>query len=106
MISFCQIKIFQVITIFSASNYYEVGSNKGAYLKLVGSNLDTHYVQYTALMGQKKLTLSQRMGLMETSATRELQMHILKNKEKLEELFARIDPDGCGKLYKRYYFHM
>lgn len=98
MAPFCQINNFQVITIFSASNYYEVGSNKGAYLKLVGSNLDTHYVQYTAVMEKKKLTLSQRMGLMEASATRELQMHILKNKERLEEIFAKKDPESSGKL--------
>lgn len=75
-----------------------MGSNKGAYLKLVGSNLDTHYVQYTAVTGKKKLTLSQRMGLMEASATRELQMQILKNKEKLDQIFAQTDLDNSGKL--------
>lgn len=66
-------------------------------MKLVGTTLDTHYVQYTALSGKNKLTLSQRMGKMEASATRELQMQILKNKERLDEIFSQMDLDNTGK---------
>ena len=88
---------FQVITIFSASNYYELGSNKGAYLKLVGPQLDTHFVQYTAATGKtKRLTFRQRIGLVESSAIRELRGHIVSNRETLEAEFNRADPEFTG----------
>ncbi|CAG9819498.1 unnamed protein product [Phaedon cochleariae] len=87
-----------VITIFSASNYYEVGSNNGAYLKLVGPELDTHYVRYMANSGRRKLNLYQRMGLVESGAARELKMQIMSNKDKLEEAFSKADPDNTGLI--------
>ncbi|XP_023013266.2 retinal degeneration C isoform X1 [Leptinotarsa decemlineata] len=87
-----------VITIFSASNYYEVGSNNGAYMKLVGPELDTHYVRYMANSGKRKLTFYQRMGLVESGAARELKMQIMNNKTKLEEAFAKADPEDTGYI--------
>ncbi|CAH1104062.1 unnamed protein product [Psylliodes chrysocephalus] len=87
-----------VITIFSASNYYEVGSNNGAYLKLMGPDLDTHFVQYMANAGRRKLNLYQRMGLVESGACRELKMQILNNRCKLDEAFAEADPENTGYI--------
>ncbi|EFA01582.2 serine/threonine-protein phosphatase rdgC [Tribolium castaneum] len=86
-----------IITIFSASNYYELGSNKGAYLKLVGPQLDTHFVQYMAAAGRaKRLTFHQRIGLVEASAIRELHGQIMANKTKLEKEFVKVDPELTG----------
>ncbi|XP_057659021.1 serine/threonine-protein phosphatase rdgC isoform X1 [Diorhabda carinulata] len=87
-----------VITIFSASNYYEVGSNNGAYLKLMGPELDTHFVQYMANSGRRKLNLYQRMGLVESGACKELKMQIMNNKIRLEEAFAEADPESTGYI--------
>lgn len=97
----------QVITIFSASNYYEVGSNKGAYLKLVGQNLDTHFIQYTSNVGKtKRLTFRQRVGLVEESAMRELRGHIVSNREALESKFAKSDPEKTGEYNITLTFHI
>lgn len=89
----------QVITIFSASNYYEIGSNKGAYLKL-NPQLDTHFVQYTAAASKtRKLTFRQRVGLVESSALRELGARLRERRCELEREFRARDPNNTGKFY-------
>nr|CAD7404413.1 unnamed protein product [Timema poppensis] len=89
----------KVITIFSASNYYELGSNKGAYVKLVGPQLAPHFVQFTTAASRaKRLTFRQRVGLVESSAIRELSGKILASKELLLEEFKKHDPGNTGNV--------
>lgn len=88
---------FQVITIFSASNYYEIGSNKGAYLKL-DPQLDTHFVQYTAAASKtRKLTFRQKVGLVESSAIRELGARLRERRAELDREFKARDRDSKGE---------
>jgi hypothetical protein len=95
--------VSQVITIFSASNYYEVGSNKGAYVKLVGPQLAPHFVQFTtATPRTKKLTFRQRVGLVESSAIRELSGQILAKRDQLLEEFLKYDPEQSGETRLSY----
>lgn len=89
----------KVITIFSASNYYETGSNKGAYIKLSGPDLAPHFVQFnTKGSGPRELTFRQRVGLVESSAIRELTAKILNNRDKLMEAFMKLDPNETGTI--------
>ncbi|XP_076047339.1 serine/threonine-protein phosphatase with EF-hands pef-1-like [Oratosquilla oratoria] len=86
------------ITIFSASNYYDDGSNRGAYVKLQGPGLEPHFVQYMADTKTKRLTLRERVGRMETSAIRELRGQIMASRTRLLEAFKGHDPGDTGQI--------
>ncbi|XP_072941598.1 serine/threonine-protein phosphatase rdgC [Epargyreus clarus] len=89
----------KVITIFSASNYYELGSNKGAYLKLRGNSLERQFVQYTAAVSRtRRLTFRQRVGLVEASAMRELHSQIVVVRRQLEAFFRTMDVGQTGYI--------
>lgn len=86
----------QVITVFSASNYYEIGSNKGAYIKF-GANSDRYFVQFTAAASKtKKLTFRQQVDNVEKSAIRELKEKLREQKLQLQKEFSLRDPDNTG----------
>uniref|UniRef100_A0A8C9WZB0 Serine/threonine-protein phosphatase n=1 Tax=Sander lucioperca TaxID=283035 RepID=A0A8C9WZB0_SANLU len=69
----------QVITIFSASNYYEEGSNRGAYIK-VGRELVPRFYQYQVSRTTRKLTLTQRVRAAEGSALKALKEKLFSHR--------------------------
>ncbi|XP_046585083.1 serine/threonine-protein phosphatase with EF-hands 2-like [Haliotis rubra] len=102
----CKIEGFEymhngrVLTIFSASNYYDIGSNKGAYVKLLGDSLQCHISQYvsTASTGLRKITFTQRISSLEASALHDLREKILALKSDLMEQFQKHDIKVTGRI--------
>ncbi|KAJ8338945.1 hypothetical protein SKAU_G00357310 [Synaphobranchus kaupii] len=85
----------RVLTIFSASNYYEVGSNRGAYIRL-GPDLVPHFIQYQANRTTRKLTLRQSVGQTERSALRALREQLFAHKSDLISAFQEYDEEKTG----------
>ncbi|XP_077374804.1 serine/threonine-protein phosphatase with EF-hands 1-like [Festucalex cinctus] len=85
----------QVITIFSASNYYEEGSNRGAYIKL-GRDLVPRFYQYQVSRSTRKLTLTQRVRAAEGSALRALKEKVFAHRSDLIAGFQKYDQNNTG----------
>ncbi|XP_034050571.1 serine/threonine-protein phosphatase with EF-hands 1 [Thalassophryne amazonica] len=87
----------QVITIFSASNYYEEGSNRGAYIK-VGRELVPRFYQYQVSPSTRKLTLTQRVRAAEGSALRALKEKLFAHRSELIAGFQQYDAHNTGTV--------
>uniref|UniRef100_A0AAQ5Z3V1 Serine/threonine-protein phosphatase with EF-hands n=1 Tax=Amphiprion ocellaris TaxID=80972 RepID=A0AAQ5Z3V1_AMPOC len=87
----------QVITIFSASNYYEEGSNRGAYIK-VGRELVPRFYQYQVSRTTRKLTLTQRVRAAEGSALRALKEKLFAHRSELMCGFQEYDQNYTGRV--------
>nr|XP_033805625.1 serine/threonine-protein phosphatase with EF-hands 1 [Geotrypetes seraphini] len=87
----------KVITIFSASNYYEEGSNRGAYLKL-RSDLVPRFVQYQVSKCTRKLTLQQRVSMAEEAAVRSLREKLYAHRSELLAAFRKYDQEETGRI--------
>lgn len=85
-----------MLTIFSASNYYEVGSNRGAYIRM-GPDLVPHFIQYQASRTCRELTLFfVSVGWTERSALRALREQLFVHKSDLISAFQEFDPNNKG----------
>ncbi|KAK3599955.1 hypothetical protein CHS0354_012601 [Potamilus streckersoni] len=89
-----------VLTVFSASNYYEYGSNRGAYVTIHGPEHRCHFVQYMSHHSPslRKITFTQRVCLTETSAIDDLRERIVSSKSELTKEFRQYDTDNTGKI--------
>ncbi|NWH72350.1 PPE1 phosphatase, partial [Piaya cayana] len=87
----------KVITIFSASNYYEEGSNRGAYIKL-NPELIPRFVQYQVSKYTRRQNLRERVGTIESSALKSLREKICARRSELTSAFAEYDVNGTGKI--------
>ncbi|XP_010017610.1 PREDICTED: serine/threonine-protein phosphatase with EF-hands 1 [Nestor notabilis] len=87
----------KVITIFSASNYYEEGSNRGAYIKL-NPELIPRFVQYQVSEHTQRQNLHDRVGTIESSALKSLREKIYAYKPQLTSAFAQYDLSGTGRI--------
>ncbi|XP_040915368.1 serine/threonine-protein phosphatase with EF-hands 2-like [Toxotes jaculatrix] len=92
----------RVLTIFSASNYYEVGSNRGAYIRM-GPDLVPHFIQYQASRTCRELTLRQSVGWTERSALRALREQLFVHKSDLIRAFQEFDPNNTGMICLRHW---
>ncbi|KAJ0039432.1 hypothetical protein NL108_014254 [Boleophthalmus pectinirostris] len=87
----------KVLTLFSASNYYDVGSNRGAYVKL-GPDLVPYMVQYQATSMTRELTVRQSVGRTERSALKVLREQLFAHKSDLLSAFRAYDTENSGLI--------
>ena len=89
----------QVMTLFSASNYYEEGSNLGAYLKLsLVNGASLNQFATTDNDAPDELTLRYAVSRMERSAMDQVRHVLFENKAAVELELAALDPESTGKL--------
>nr|XP_054400360.1 serine/threonine-protein phosphatase with EF-hands 1 isoform X5 [Pongo abelii] len=85
----------KVVTIFSASNYYEEGSNRGAYIKLC-SGTTPRFFQYQVTKATCFQPLRQRVHTMENSAIKILRERVISRKSDLIRAFQLQDHRKSG----------
>uniref|UniRef100_A0A8C1M169 Serine/threonine-protein phosphatase with EF-hands n=1 Tax=Cyprinus carpio TaxID=7962 RepID=A0A8C1M169_CYPCA len=87
----------KVLTLFSASNYYEVGSNRGAFIRL-GPDLVPYFVQYRATSMTRGLSFPQNVKRTEHTALKALRELLFVHKSDLLSAFQEIDKENTGLI--------
>ncbi|XP_077087843.1 serine/threonine-protein phosphatase with EF-hands 2 isoform X1 [Siphateles boraxobius] len=87
----------KVLTLFSASNYYEIGSNRGAFVRL-GPDLVPHFVQYQATSMIRGLSFSQSVKRTEHTALKVLREQLFVHKSDLLSAFQELDKENTGLI--------
>ena len=90
----------KILTVFSASNYYTSGSNKGAYVKL-SPNSKPVIVQYqikTKASLVRQLSLRERINVIEESSIRNLLEKFFAYKTRLVTEYKVYDLDNSEKI--------
>nr|XP_048296565.1 serine/threonine-protein phosphatase with EF-hands 1 isoform X2 [Myodes glareolus] len=87
----------KVITLFSASNYYEEGSNRGAYIRL-SYGTSPQFFQYQVTSSSCLSPLHQRVSAMEFSAFKILKERMLSRKTDLINAFQLRDYRRSGRI--------
>ncbi|XP_043852715.1 serine/threonine-protein phosphatase with EF-hands 1 [Dromiciops gliroides] len=87
----------KIITVFSASNYYEEGSNRGAYLKL-SRDMTPRFFQYQSSQVSQGKTLHERVNIVENAAFRILGERLISRKSELMKAYQKYDPNNTGKI--------
>lgn len=91
----------RVLTVFSASNYYESGSNNGAYIKIASGNEKPVVIQFCVIKGReitRSLSLRERVNAIETSAINHLLEKFAVNKHRLLSEYRGSDPNNTGLI--------
>ncbi|CAG9529810.1 unnamed protein product, partial [Cercopithifilaria johnstoni] len=89
----------KVLTIFSASNYYEYGSNRGAYVKFLGAKHEPHFVQYQATKAHRQaVSARERIDAVEQSALKNLLTQLNVLNKQLQSEYELLDPSNTGKI--------
>lgn len=106
-----------MLTIFSASNYYAVGSNRGAYIKVVADQQPLIVQFISTKASQKSLTLWERLVIkkiydkinyfifrfrvsyVEEQAIKNLLEKFTVNKSRLMKEFLQVDKKKTGNLF-------
>ncbi|CAF0731861.1 unnamed protein product [Didymodactylos carnosus] len=88
----------KVLTIFSASNYYSTGSNKGAYVKIC-PNMPPIIVQFMVTKASTRpITIWERVSRVEGDALHNLLKKFYANETLLMKEFEQHDPHKTGEI--------
>ncbi|KAK3514668.1 hypothetical protein QTP70_021574 [Hemibagrus guttatus] len=87
----------KVLTIFSASNYYEVGSNRGALVRL-GPDLLPYFIQYQTNSKTREMSFGQSIRRTEHSALKVLREQLFAHKSDLISAFQEYDKKNTGLI--------